>query len=442
MTKRRLMFTSLLFFFFISGSAQAQVGCRGPCEAISADNLRDISQVSTLLEGIGFSDLNRSIIKESLSPESQAQVPVQVQKKWDDGKAIFDVNHTSDDSAAVFFVFRAPPAFSMRSEGRNQITIDSVATNTQIQGAILPKKGPIGEFRSHIVDTVSQTTRAQIELGDRQNEISISVRMYEMMGKPDLIFYPVSDSFIEDFHSKIGAHDPYKRRAQGMDRVVVDLRDTEGRQFKAKDGQTFILPVIIKKGVFQTLQESASSRTTLNSGLQGQVPVSRTFSQAGLGAYSNIAHHHQISEQSFLSFATGVGLNIQKALSNSSYSPFDDKAHISMNASIGVAYTCVDPQDKSKQSIVVSGSIESPILRDKDYREIRASRFIDQQSSDAVRKSDMAFGIHYVYESKDNVFSVGCLEDFGNYRDRRGRRVMDGRNNRDFSCSVKMGKRF
>ncbi len=356
-----------------------------------------------------------------------------------------DLNWEHSDDAALFFVFRAPSQFTTRQTGsRTGLSVKRQSSNIMVHPLKLDHVD--GGQRSHVIDAIGETTSINYEIGDETNEFAISARIYQLVGEPQgLTGLMVSDSFIEKFHDfqKKNIHrnqgdDIYRRREAGFNRVVVNLSDGNGNQFSAKDGDAFILPIIIKRGKFIQLSETDKTATTLNVGAQVGIPVSRPFNQLSTGAYANLVHRREISDRLILHLAAGFGANLQRNIYGG-YSPSDRSWDLSYNTSLAAGISCLDKDKKGKTSLILSYSAYNPLLKNSDYRASDSRGFVSRQSRDAVMRSDRAIGLGVVRERGKDTMKFECQQDFGN---RSGLSRLNGNNNRDFSCNLSYARAF
>lgn len=185
-----------------------------------------------------------------------------------------------------------------------------------------------------------------------------------------LFLYPVTDKFIEEFHSKIGYEDPYLRKKEGFDKNSVYLRDPQGREMSLNEGQVYLLLIRIKYDRYQRLIETKDSKTTLNSGMQVLLPVQKEYGQVAAGVHANLTKTNQINEQWLASYSAGIALNVQSTRLGG-YNYTDRKIDPSLNSALAVGITRIDNDKKGSTSFVLSAGQSSPILDSKKYPKVQ-----------------------------------------------------------------------
>ena len=442
--------------FFLSSLAQAE-GLRvspnslktnlSQLESSYTDETEQLGQANG---GLKFEDQSISWLAKSLMTDHQYQISAEKHEKIDDTQAIeksmneqmgissYDVNFQAGEHGALFLIFRLPNAFSMRQEGRNQWSVSRSSANNMVNPMILESNS--GGSRFQQIDAIGETTALTYERGDKNFEFSLSFRLFQLLAKPSLAIFPVSDGFIEKFHDWRGFNDPFARKMMGMNQVNVHLRDLNGHEFNAKNGQLYVLPLIIKLGAFKDLLKTETSKLNLNYGVHSALPLQKEFPLAGVGVYSNLNYSKVITQRWLFHLAAGVTFNMHKKIFDS-YSPMD-QAHMqsrSIQASIGISRFSKDYS--SKTSLVFTMAQESASLRDSAYKAPMVQRFVDRQSSDAARKSDAIYGFSLIHETKKSTFQYGCFEDLAAYRlNGKDMKYTTGRNNRDFTCEIKYSR--
>ncbi len=350
---------------------------------------------------------------------------------------IMGPNYQHPQSGSIYIIMRLPNQFRLRSEPQDSVSVSLTGGNTMVAPITLDKVD--GSTRTQNMDMVGQTLSFDVSKAiNKDQELRVSVRTFSILGSHNNnpILYPVSDRFIEDFHSLIGHKDPYSRQKKGYDQIVVDLRDTQGHQFEAHDEQTYVLPLVVDYSVFQDLINDSNNRVTLNTGVQAQIPVQKEFGLAGAGVYSNLTVNHKVARHWLLHYAVGVGLSLQKNIYDSfKYYDGDVDANLNLNLSAGVTY--VDPDGKGRTSLLATVTQNDPFLNENEYVSNTSPYYVERQSRDSAFKADRRFGIAIVRETKDWVFQFQVQEDWIG-----GGNKMNGLNHEDFQVYVQVTRKF
>lgn len=440
----------LVFSWIWSSESQARdlcPTCQSPIRSQDADDFSAISQYVSKkqIEQISrelyqpATSVRSSTIKAPETVHVQAQIssePFDLKKFASRKKALA---YDSPPDSALFLVFQMPSGFSTRTEGSNEVRLESSASNSMVNPVELERKDGATRFQEN--HSVGQTHQLTIEKGNRDMSLEISARVYELLDRPDLIFYPVSDDVIEKAHTALGAEDPFGRKKNGlMNRMVVDLRDPHGNTFHGEKGQTYILPLVVRLKNFDRIEALSSAdgkkETTLVTGVQGSVPVGTQFRQAGVGTFATLVQNRALTDKLLLTIAAGVGVNVQRTLGG--YQPTDSPTSINWNGNFAVGLTCLG-KGEEKTSLSITFDSKSGLLNRGDYKE--PNKYLSRLSADAASEPDHSVGLAVAHQTANqSTYKFECREDFGGPN--RLPKTMGGLNNRDFSCSATFSKSF
>lgn len=364
------------------------------------------------------------------------ELPVIVKSKpasAEELRRLMSPDFEAPNDASVLLLFHAPSSFSMRDCGANRASISSMASNNMVHGR------EMGDGRYQKVDTIGQTSELKFESGDCRSAISVSTRVFEVMGGAgeSLFLYPVTDKFIENFHSQLGFDDPYLRKKEGFDKNNIYLRDPEGKEMTLKEGQIYLMPIRIKYDQYRRLMEAKNSKITLNAGMQVLLPIQKEYGQLAAGVHANLTKTDQISETWLASYSAGIALNVQSTVLGG-YNYSDRKIDPSLNSALAVGLTRVDKDKKGSTSFVLSVGQSSPILDSKKYPEVQKwESFTSRQSAAAVFDVERSIALSLIRKSENDLHEVGVVEDFKNRQWR-----LNGNNNRDFSVYYKFTHQY
>lgn len=375
----------------------------------------------------------------SVEESDSTQVPVVIRNQTINEQILERISHPNyqhPGHAAVFLLFRLPNQFRMQSAPGNESAVTTTVANTMIHPAVLDGKN--GSIRYHYVDHLGKATEISLTRGDQVRQLKVSLRLLNIAGSAsgDLSLYPVSDRFIEKIHSLRNLNDPYARHEKGLDRVVVDMRDSRGDSFNLQDGETYVLPLLVDYSKFKKLYESEKELLTLNAGIQAQAPVSSKFQQAGVGGYANLSFTREIGRQWLMHFALGLGMNVQKNI-DEGYQHYDGAMDLSLTSNVSIGLTRVDADSKGKTSLIAFGSQNSAYLDESDYVENSQGRFVDRQSRYAMFRPDRRFGLALVRENQKFVFQIQMTED---YMDQFNK--VNGLNHEDFQVAIRVSRKI
>jgi len=336
------------------------------------------------------------------------------------------------NTGAVLFMFRAPPTFRTTGRGQKACDLSVTASNNMLHRRTLQRTD--GKSREHKVDATGQTAFFNCENGDEVSSLKLSLGLAEVIGGPghSVLYQATSDRFIENFHKKVlKVDDPYWRDQLGHDLVLVDLRDTEGRQMSMEDGKAYVLPAAINYSRFVNLSESEQSKTTLETGVQGRVPLDKKFNQLGAGAFANAVHTRQLSDRWLGTVAAGVEINIDKTLSG--YRPTDgNDRYVTRNLATGLTRKDAG-ESKNQTSVMVVYSDQTGLLKGSNYLDDRTD-FLGRQSRAAATDRERQIAFAVVREQNGWQISGGVAEDVNPRLPGR----MNGNNNEDFKAFVRV----
>lgn len=375
----------------------------------------------------------------SVDESRSAVVPVIIKEQALNEKTLERLvhpNYQHPGHAAVFLLFRLPNQFRTQAAPQNETAVSTTAANTMIHPAVL--QGKDGKSRYHYVDHLGKATELSLSQGDQVRQLKLSLRFLNIAGSAsgNLSLYPVSDRFIEKIHSLRDLNDPYARHEKGLDRVVVDMRDSDGESYQLEEGETYVLPLLVDYSTFRKLYESDKQLLTLNTGAQAQVPVGSKFQQAGVGTYANLSFTREIARQWLMHFALGLGMNVQKNIGGG-YQHYDGAVDLSFTSNVSIGLTRVDSDLKGKTSVVAFGSQNSAYLNEDDYVENQQGRFIDRQSRYAMFRPDRRFGLALVRENQNLIIQIQASEDYIDSANK-----VNGLNHEDFQVAIRVSRKF
>ncbi|MGE9744315.1 hypothetical protein [Bdellovibrio bacteriovorus] len=375
----------------------------------------------------------------SVDESDSAQVPVVIKKQKISDQTLQRLSHPNyqhPSHAAVFLLFRLPNQFRTQSAPQSETSVTTSVANTMIHPAAL--QGKDGGARYHYVDHLGKATEISLTQGDQVRQLKLSLRLLSIAGSAsgNLALYPVSDRFIEKVHSLRNLNDPYARHEKGLDRVVVDMRDSGGESFQMQDGETYVLPLLVDYSHFKKLYESDKELLTLNAGVQGQVPVASQFQQAGAGTYANLSFTREVARQWLMHFALGLGANVQKNISRG-YQHYDGAMDLSLTSNVSIGLTRVDSDLKGKTSLLAFGSQNSSYLDETDYTQNTQGRFVDRQARMAMFRPDRRFGLALVRENQNIILQIQVAEDYIDSANK-----VNGLNHEDFQVAIRVSRKI
>lgn len=346
-------------------------------------------------------------------------------------------NYSASRNAGFFLMYRMPSDFRLNHKPKDSLSLDMSAANTMIHRQRLIKGDKSTQYRG---DGVGQTWNLKgTKAIDSETEVSVSFALYHLNGGKTLMLRPVSDGFIETFHSSIGHEDPYGRNVLGHNMLLMEATDTDGNKVRIDRPTTFVLPVVFDLNRFQTLQQSENSSTTFKTGAHIGIPLDRMFGQLGLGLDCVIAHNHKVSDNYVISMAAGMVVQLQREVFGQYRST--ERTDLSHHQTLSFAITRLDADRQGKTSLVTSVSQDSALLKGP-YRATSQYRFTDRQAANAMTKADRNIEIALVREGKDWAGRVGVAEDFSGRKDNGKSTKASGLNHQDFKVFGSLNYRF
>jgi hypothetical protein len=331
----------------------------------------------------------------------------------------------------------------MKDCGKNQVSVGITSGNSMVQGQVISSTD--GRSRYQKVDAIGQVGDFKVEkklgTGDCVASITVSARTIGFTGgdgAQDPLTRITGDQFIEAFHSHVlNANDPYLRKKLGMDQLHALLVDRDGHNFSlnsSNEGDYWVLPIRVSYDQYKRLTDTANSKTTLNYGVQAQIPVQQPFGQAAVGVHSNITHTDRISDNYLVSYAAGLAMNIQTTVGGG-YDPSDSKFTPTYNGTVAMGLTRIDKDGKGRTSYLVTLEKNNALLNRSNYSVAypQTTKWLSNQSLAAETDSEYALGLIIRRQSGNTTNEFMCKED---YNSRLGR-GFNGNNNQDWFCGVR-----
>jgi len=188
---------------------------------------------------------------------------------------------------------------------KNQISIDYHISNTwnpttglQFPGTGLPPLGPgetvtspsyasrPDEYKIYTADGVLRGLTARlIHKTSENNEVSITLNTYMLVGGNNKIDALVSDQLIENVHKNLwGQSDPFRRLINPLNRAQFQFIDRQGREFNLGDGSRFSGTLDLSDIKYIRLIQNKHILWSMNLGAHVGVPLNsfRSFVSDGV----------------------------------------------------------------------------------------------------------------------------------------------------------------
>jgi hypothetical protein len=438
--------------------AQDEVPCnpenRGaPFDASQLNTLASANRIATINE----LQVNMNQLMSDVGPaarnaglKDRVKIPVVIHDRPPtevDYKRIMHPNFESPNDAGLILAFRPPSDFSMKDCGQNRASFTSSSGNSMVHNQHI--YGPDNKARYQRVDAIGQVNEVKyertLEPGDCVSSLTVSARFFDATSganslSPMEIF--TGDRAIEKFHRKLGYNDPYWRRRLGYDQLGAQLVDPNGNTFSldSKDENTvFIMPIRVSYDRYKRLTQSENSKTTLNYGVQSQIPVSSPFGQAAVGVHANVVNTDRISENWLATFAAGISMNVQRNVFGG-YNPSDRTLTPTYNATVATGLTRVDKDRKGQTSVIFTVGRGDSLFKQNEYYSYvpnESSYYLSQQSRAAMMDPELSFGLAIVRESGNSTVQFECKEDYN-----KRFKGFNGNNNQDWFCSISKNVKF
>lgn len=438
---RILALGSLIALAVIGGAAHAAdsgscVSCDSP---LAVEDILWISELSKYVTRHELDTIISDIVRQSYGSRRRLRDGEKIRlsaaissKKIDLSDLLRDQSAEVEKKQAdstVFLVFGLPSNLGKNAAGDG--SRDSVIRVDTSESHLMShsEMGSTGKTRGVTLETSADSL-----------SVEMSVRLYEVLERPNLVLHPVSlrtNESVEETVSGINSRSSQNKNSQ----MIVDFREMAANPTSDDKGQVYVLPLVVRLKNLTELEgisdKENGQRTSLVSGVQGAVPVENSYGQAGVGVFTNLIQNRELTDKFLLSLAAGIGINIQNSLGSRFRSP-GDLTDLVWNGNVGVGITCIGDSNE-KTSLFLTFDMKDPLTG--------SDRFITPEDLNQMTPyapmgfdSGRSVGVALSHQKDETTLKFECRENHGDQYVLLERAGPTAR--RDFYCAISASSRF
>ncbi len=212
------------------------------------------------------------------------------------------------------------------SKAEDSVSLISNVGNTMVHDMTLHSKD--GKSISYQFDAVNEVDGIDVKKAiDDKNELEIRLKFFSATGSGEVnpAKWLVGDGFIESFHGQMGLNDPFKRKENGYDKVVIHAVDEDGDEINLQGDKVYIMPLEVGTTHYEELYKSDQLHLSANANINAAIPIAdnELNNHFSVGSGVNLNATTKLTDRLSLTGAANVGIVKHDILNQSKQGRYD-----------------------------------------------------------------------------------------------------------------------